>query len=120
VKEWRSYVIQDSQNTPPNINVSWTKLTAVDTATSVAHPLTLTPSSAPELALVGVGVRTVSFLSFKVYSAGFYANDYTLKRLRSVPGWDKFEPTQFAGPGGEELVQKLMDLPTAVAVRIGT
>lgn len=90
-------------------------LTPVDPATTVSHPLTLSPSSAPQLALIGVGVRTVSFLSFKVYSAGFYANDFSLKRLRSLPSWAAYDPATLS----EEQVQALLDIPTAVAVRIG-
>ncbi|KAI0076277.1 hypothetical protein K474DRAFT_1663261 [Panus rudis PR-1116 ss-1] len=49
----------------------------VDQATSIAFPNTLRiPSKAPlpTFKLVGVGVRTVSFLGIKVYSVGFYAD----------------------------------------------
>ncbi|OCH96670.1 hypothetical protein OBBRIDRAFT_787236 [Obba rivulosa] len=49
----------------------------VDPATSIAFPKTLRiPSKAPlpTFSLVGVGVRTVSFLGIKVYSIGFYAD----------------------------------------------
>lgn len=49
----------------------------VDPATSIAFPNTLViPSKAPlpKFSLVGVGVRTVSFLGIKVYSVGFYAD----------------------------------------------
>ncbi|TCD70650.1 hypothetical protein EIP91_002371 [Steccherinum ochraceum] len=51
--------------------------TTVDSATSIAFPNTLriqSKSPLPEFTLVGVGVRTVSFLSVKVYSVGFYAD----------------------------------------------
>jgi len=56
----------------------------VDTATSIAFPKTLdVPAKVkiPTLSLVGLGVRTVSFLGIKVYSVGFYAdlNDPNLK-----------------------------------------
>lgn len=64
-------------------------------------------------------MRTVSFLSFKVYSAAFYANDVVLKRLGSLPGWAGFAPENLAGAEGEKYVQALLDAPTAVAVRIG-
>jgi hypothetical protein len=46
---------------------------SVDPATTLAFPLNLAPKSLSfSLALVGLGVRTVSFLRVKVYSAGFY------------------------------------------------
>jgi hypothetical protein len=50
---------------------------AVDPSTSIAFPKTMhIPSTVPipDLTLVGVGVRTVSFLRVKVYSVGFYAD----------------------------------------------
>ncbi|OBZ79731.1 Mitochondrial import inner membrane translocase subunit tim21 [Grifola frondosa] len=48
-----------------------------DPATSIAFPTTLRiPSKTPlpTFTLIGVGVRTVSFLGIKVYSVGFYAD----------------------------------------------
>ncbi|KZT06344.1 uncharacterized protein LAESUDRAFT_726177 [Laetiporus sulphureus 93-53] len=51
--------------------------TRIDPATSIAFPTTLRiPSKTPlpTFTLVGVGVRTVSFLGIKVYSVGFYAD----------------------------------------------
>ena len=49
----------------------------VDPATSIAFPTTLKIQSKtplPTFTLMGVGVRTVSFLGIKVYSVGFYAD----------------------------------------------
>lgn len=49
----------------------------VDPATSIAFPKVMRiPSSIeiPPLILVGLGVRTVSFLGIKVYSVAFYAD----------------------------------------------
>ncbi|KAF8636005.1 hypothetical protein AX15_000166 [Amanita polypyramis BW_CC] len=49
----------------------------VDPATSIAFPTALkVPAKVkiPTLSLLGVGVRTVSFLGIKVYSVGFYAD----------------------------------------------
>ncbi|KAI0670172.1 chalcone-flavanone isomerase-domain-containing protein [Trametes maxima] len=51
--------------------------TRVDPATSIAFPATLKIQSKtplPSFTLLGVGVRTVSFLGIKVYSVGFYAD----------------------------------------------
>lgn len=54
---------------PSNGNLPY----SVDPATTLAFPLELAPKSlTSSLALVGFGVRTVSFLRVKVYSAGFY------------------------------------------------
>jgi hypothetical protein len=49
----------------------------VDPATSIEFPKTIKIGAKvpiPPLSLVGVGVRTVSFLGIKVYSVGFYAD----------------------------------------------
>ncbi|THH32325.1 hypothetical protein EUX98_g1869 [Antrodiella citrinella] len=49
----------------------------VDPATSLAFPNTLrvqSKSPLPDFTLIGVGVRTVSFLGIQVYSIGFYAD----------------------------------------------
>jgi Chalcone isomerase like len=49
----------------------------VDPATSITFPRTMrVPSKVklPTMTLVGVGVRSVSFLGVKVYSVAFYAD----------------------------------------------
>lgn len=46
----------------------------VDPATSISFPTVLRLEGEPEMTLLGVGVRTVSFLSIRVYSVGFYAD----------------------------------------------
>ena len=60
----------------------------MDPDTSTLHPVTLplTSVTAP-LTLVGLGVRTVSFLSVRVYSAGFYIEEESIKKLHDIPGW---------------------------------
>ncbi|GMK59224.1 hypothetical protein CspeluHIS016_0702390 [Cutaneotrichosporon spelunceum] len=92
--------------------------TVVDAATGVAHANQLLPASAPALALVGVGVRTVSFVHMKVYSAGFYVDTYTLKRLPTLPGWKGYTAADLRGPEAEERVQAVLDTPAAVAVNV--
>ncbi|EJF66456.1 hypothetical protein DICSQDRAFT_130726 [Dichomitus squalens LYAD-421 SS1] len=61
--------------------------TRVDPATSIAFPNTLKIQSKtplPTFTLMGVGVRTVSFLGIKVYSVGFYA-DLSNPSLAAIP-----------------------------------
>jgi len=45
-----------------------------DPATEVAFPTELELPGTPKLSLLGLGVRTVSFLGIRVYSVGFYAD----------------------------------------------
>jgi hypothetical protein len=61
---------------------------SVDPETSIPFPshLSLT-TPAPNLTLVGLGVRKVSFLRVKVYSAGFYLDEKVCKQLDHVPGF---------------------------------
>ncbi|KAH9853058.1 chalcone-flavanone isomerase-domain-containing protein [Lenzites betulinus] len=59
----------------------------LDPATSIAFPKTLKIQSKtplPTFTLVGLGVRTVSFLGIKVYSVGFYA-DLSNPKLAAIP-----------------------------------
>lgn len=79
----------------------------VDPATGTPHPLTLYPASAPALTLVGLGVRTVSFLKVKVYSAAFYVDDGALRRSAF-------------GQGGDvgEVVSRILETPSGAAIRI--
>ncbi|WVQ81430.1 hypothetical protein IAT38_003554 [Cryptococcus sp. DSM 104549] len=102
----------------------------VDLETSIPFPLSLqlvTPTH--PLTLIGLGVRKVSFLRVKVYSAGFYLQDDATSSLHHIPGWATFTaqhlltpPTkgETSGPqlSGEALMGNLLDKPVACAVRI--
>ncbi|KAK0208486.1 chalcone-flavanone isomerase-domain-containing protein [Desarmillaria ectypa] len=70
--------------------------TIKDPATDIEFPTTLrvtTKVKTPLLSLVGVGVRTVSFLGLKVYSVAFYAdlNNPKLKITDSMTPDEKIE-----------------------------
>lgn len=57
----------------------------MDSDTSIAFPNKLRINSKvplPDFTLLGVGVRTVSFLGIRVYSVGFYA-DITNPNLKA-------------------------------------
>ncbi|WWD06472.1 hypothetical protein V865_004562 [Kwoniella europaea PYCC6329] len=107
----------------------------VDPDTNIQFPLDLsstlsTPS--PILSLVGLGVRKVSFLRVKVYSAGFYLDEVAIQDLHNIQGWHNFTAQHLLTPptkgpsdplnapqlSGEELMKNLFDRPVAVAVRI--
>ncbi|KIR42318.1 hypothetical protein I307_00795 [Cryptococcus deuterogattii 99/473] len=104
----------------------------VDPETSIEFPVTLslaTPS--PPLTLVGLGVRKVSFLKIKVYSAGFYLQEGATRCLHHIPGWANFTAQHLLTPpspspagetapqlSGEALMANLLDQRIACAVRI--
>jgi len=73
----------------PTLHLSYFKVMIVeDPETSTPFPLSLnllTPT--PPLTLIGLGVRKVSFLRVKVYSAGFYLEESALRGLDNIEGW---------------------------------
>ncbi|EFP74215.1 uncharacterized protein PGTG_00171 [Puccinia graminis f. sp. tritici CRL 75-36-700-3] len=86
--------------------------------------------------LVGLGVRTVSFLAVKVHVAGFCADPRVLRALRVVPGWsDDLTKEKLLSKStqkqpnldskdqeeirGEALIRNLMAAPANFAIRIG-
>lgn len=77
-----------SFNTAARERISYIRL-IVDNATSIQFPQTLRPLalSNTALTLVGLGVRTVSFLRVKVYSAGFYVEESALDALSRQAEW---------------------------------
>lgn len=105
----------------------------IDPATSQPFPTTLpapqTPTGAKDLRLVGLGVRTVSFLRVRVYVAGLYVDAAALGDLQSTPGWRDFEASWMLGGAGssndgterrgsEALLNALLDRGITCAIRI--
>ena len=75
---------------PPRIGYGMgnAHIVPVDPDTEVQFPISFTPTtSTPPLHFVGLGVRKVSFLRVKVYSAAFYVEESVIKRLHHAPGW---------------------------------
>lgn len=101
----------------------------LDPSTSQPFPITLPtpatplPSSCKELQLVGLGVRTVSFLRVKVYVAGLYIDSNARSRLKVMDGWKGFESAWMMDSkeehSGEKLVAALLDQGITCAIRIG-
>lgn len=86
----------------------------LDPDTKMAFPSTLSPRSLSQLStpleLVGLGVRTVSFLRVQVYSVGTYFAPEALQRLKG---------SQMIAEGqGEAIVASLLDAPYDTTIRI--
>ncbi|KAA1115294.1 hypothetical protein PGT21_034844 [Puccinia graminis f. sp. tritici] len=110
----------------------------IDPATQLEIPAQLKPehiSLEEPMRLVGLGVRTVSFLAVKVYVAGFYADPRVLRALRVVPGWSddltkekllskstqkqpNLDPKDQEEIRGEALIRNLLAAPANFAIRI--
>ncbi|KNZ46508.1 chalcone-flavanone isomerase [Puccinia sorghi] len=99
-----------------------------DPATQHQVPTLLHINDSEPLRLIGLGLRTVSFLSIKVYLASFYADQPILRALRVVPGWDdhltkdKLLSVSHTQPQnqirGEALFRNLLAAPAHFAIQI--
>lgn len=69
----------------------------IDPTTSTSFPTSITSPDGKRLALVGTGVRTVSFLSIRVYAAAFYVEESALRGLSRVNG---FQVSRSCGHSG--------------------
>lgn len=103
--------------------------TRIDPSTSQPFPITIPtpmtplPSSCKSLHLVGLGVRTVSFLRIQVYVAGLYIDSSALNKLSSIEGWNGYDRAWMMDSkeqhSGEKLVGALLDQGITCAIRIG-
>lgn len=104
--------------------------TSLELPTTLPPTASLLPQGSGPLVLVGAGVRTVSFLSIRVYVAALYVDAKALKEggaLRNLPDWKSYGKNRLLeGPKGEEsavsgeqLVKQLVDSGVPMVIRIG-
>ncbi|KAI8452801.1 chalcone-flavanone isomerase-domain-containing protein [Phakopsora pachyrhizi] len=138
---FRRRVKVSNEEVPPVIDLDEAQRDPVlDPSTQIGFPSQLESDlikTNEPLRLIGLGVRTVSFLSVKVYVAGFYADPRVLRALRVVPGWDieltrdAFLPVKKESKSvetshdkelspirGEALMRQLLSVPVNFAIRI--
>lgn len=93
----------------------------MDPSTQTPFPTTLLSPTGAVLKLQGTGVRTVSFLSIKVYAVGFYCDERTLKSS-ILKGYTEDRllvnknPVKGGPVRGEALIAEMIDLPHDAAV----
>lgn len=89
---------------------------------SISVPQDVFSNGSEELRLIGLGVRTVTFLSVRVYVAGLYVDAKAIDALKSSPDWKGFEATWMSNKdkdhSGEALVSALLDRGITCAIRI--
>ncbi|GAA5846559.1 hypothetical protein JCM5353_005354 [Sporobolomyces roseus] len=104
--------------------------TYLDPTTKTPFPSTLTSPEGVKLELVGTGVRTVSFLSIKVYAVGFYVSKKELEQAKGgkLEGWKGYTPERLIAPhtipveeqrmqpAGEKLIENLLEKADAAVV----
>ncbi|GAA5905215.1 chalcone isomerase domain-containing protein [Sporobolomyces salmoneus] len=106
--------------------------TYLDPTTKTPFPTTLVSPDGVKLRLVGTGVRTVSFLSIRVYAVGFYVSEKEFEAARSgrLEGWKGYTPERLLAPHtipveeqqsqpvGEALIDNLLEKADAAVVII--
>lgn len=101
----------------------------LDPATGQPFPITISvpqdvfSNGSQELRLIGLGVRTVTFLSVRVYVAGLYVDDKAFDVLKNLPDWKGFEASWMSNNkandrSGEALISALLDQNITCAIRI--
>ncbi|GAA5850242.1 hypothetical protein JCM8547_001057 [Rhodosporidiobolus lusitaniae] len=96
--------------------------TWIDPTTQTPFPSTILSPNGTKLRLVGSGVRTVSFLSIRVYTVAWYVSEKELEAAKQgkLEGWQGYTPEHLippysltAGdeksPVGEELIDNLLE-----------
>lgn len=94
----------------------------VDPTTSTPFPVSMTSPTGATLTLVGTGVRTVSFLSIKVYAVALYVDERSMKDVKDgkIMGWEGYQVERLSPPfpkkdlkegqlAGEAMVGKLLE-----------
>ncbi|GAA5980672.1 hypothetical protein JCM10908_001728 [Rhodotorula pacifica] len=85
----------------------------LDPTTQTPFPHRLTAPDGTTLRLVGTGVRTVSFLNIRVYTAAFYVSERELEAAQEgrLAGWEGYSPERlippFAIPPGSDVPERL-------------
>ncbi|GAA6018137.1 hypothetical protein JCM11491_003331 [Sporobolomyces phaffii] len=104
--------------------------TYLDPTTKTPFPSNLVSPDGVKLQLVGTGVRTVSFLSIKVYAVGFYVSEMELEAAKAgrLEGWKGYTPERLLAPHsvpvdeqkaqrvGEALIENLIEKADAAVV----
>ncbi|GAA5825381.1 hypothetical protein JCM10212_006732, partial [Sporobolomyces blumeae] len=106
-----------------------TERTYLDPTTQTPFPATIVSPDGVPLSLVGTGVRTVSFLSIKVYAVAFYVSERELELARNgkLAGFEGYTPERILGPyslpsrerkepTGEALIDCLLEKADAAVV----
>jgi hypothetical protein len=101
----------------------------IDPTTSTPFPHRLVaPDGKTHLRLVGTGVRTVSFLNIRVYTAAFYVSEPELDAALAgtLAGWEAYAPERLlpsppskstdGGVRGEQLMDTLLEKADAAVI----
>lgn len=118
----------EASQVPSSVQTKETEEFRLDPATGQAFPLSISvpqdvfSSGSDQLRLIGLGVRTVTFLSVRVYVAGLYMDAKAIDVLKSSSDWKGFEASWMSSKEknqtGEALISALLDQNITCAIRI--
>ncbi|KAI8327838.1 chalcone-flavanone isomerase [Choanephora cucurbitarum] len=86
-----------------------------DEATQLPFPIHLNTNNEWKR-LIGLGVRTVTFLKMNVYVIGMYMKKDDIEALKSLEGWKDFEQAAFLETS--ELAESLLEQPYEISLRL--
>ncbi|KAI8330929.1 chalcone-flavanone isomerase-domain-containing protein [Blakeslea trispora] len=86
-----------------------------DQATQTPFPIYLNTNNEWKR-LIGLGVRTVTFLKMNVYVVGMYMKKDDIQGLKSLEGWKDFDQSRFLEKS--ELAEVLVEQPYEISIRL--
>ncbi|CAB4401556.1 chalcone isomerase [Rhizophagus irregularis] len=90
-------------------------VTTEEPESGVHIPTYITLHDGTKARLIGLGIRTVSFLKIKVYVIGMYISEDDIDVLKNWKGYDK---EKFMSENDESMTLSILDLPIVMAIRI--
>ncbi|CAB4426861.1 unnamed protein product [Rhizophagus irregularis] len=90
-------------------------VTTEEPESGVHIPTYITLHDGTKARLIGLGIRTVSFLKIKVYVIGMYISEDDIDVLKNWKGYDK---EKFMSENDESMALSILDLPIVMAIRI--
>jgi len=89
--------------------------TTEEPESGVHIPTYITLHDGTKTRLIGLGIRTVSFLKIKVYVVGMYISEDDIDVLKN---WKRYDKEKFMSENDESMALSILDLPIVMAIRI--
>ncbi|CEG83152.1 Putative Chalcone-flavanone isomerase [Rhizopus microsporus] len=90
--------------------------TVEDPASKLSFPIFLNTGNSEWKKLVGLGVRTVTFLQMHVYVLGLYMKTDDIESLKNLDGFKEFDRQKFLE--NEKMANNLVDQPYDISIRL--
>ncbi|RHZ89450.1 hypothetical protein Glove_14g57 [Diversispora epigaea] len=113
-------LLEESSNYSPSPNYENYEETTEEPESKIKIPNYITLYNETRARLVGLGIRTVSFLKLRVYIIGMYISKDDIELLRNWNGWnkEKFLSADNDNNDNNSLAYELLSQPVVIALRI--